>query len=84
MRIDRDEDRAAQLYVADGDPTDAASRTDGTGLGGFVGVPPGIVGVRGSIGEGLDEQVAIGALETFAQPLTVSYAFLSPPAAARR
>jgi len=97
-RIDRDEDRAAQLYVARGDPTDAVSRTDGSGLGGFVGVPPGIVGVQGSIAdartggntaegtrqdtreerEETAERVAIGALQTFTQPLTMSYAFLSP------
>lgn len=85
-RIDRDEDRAAQLYLADGDPTGAASSTDGTGLGGFVGVPPGIVGVQGSIDAGgssqdIHAEVAVGALETFTQPLTMSYAFLSPAAA---
>jgi hypothetical protein len=120
-RIDRDEDRAARLYLAQGNPTDAASRTDGSGLGGFVGVPPGIVGVQGSIDgsstvdtgesvavEGMavgyeasgyeaaryeaaryeaarydrtgytTARVAIGTLETFTQPLTMSYAFLSP------
>lgn len=91
MRIDRDAERATQLYLAHGNPSDAALHTDATGLGGFVGVPPGIVGVQGSVdlrgtdggdtdrGD-TDERVAIGALETFTQPLTVSYAFLSPAA----
>ena len=83
-RIDRDEDRAAKLYLAQGNPTDAALRTDASGLGGFVGVPPGIVGVHGSLDRGSTEEgVAIGMLETFTQPLTVSYAFLSPAAPAQ-
>lgn len=76
IRIDRDQDSARPLHVTGGDAPDATSRTDRTGMGGFIGVPPGIVGVEGSN----DEQVPIGAVSAFTQPLTMSYGFLSPTA----
>ena len=77
-RIDRDQDRVTPLYPAEAVPNDTAVETDGSGIGGFLGVPAGLVRVTGNNAE-LRE---IGAISAFAAPSTVSYTFLAPGAAA--
>lgn len=77
-RIDRDQDRVTPLYLVNAAASDAALETDDSGLGGFWGVPPGVINVTGND----PDSHPVGALAAFTAALTVSYGFLAPPLAA--
>jgi hypothetical protein len=62
------------LYVDSGVVSSSATQTDSTGVGGFVGVPPGFVTVTGYNAEG----VAIGEIGLQAAASILTYGTLSP------
>lgn len=71
--IDQSGGSVQQLYVDQGVVSDA-SQTDSSGIGGFVGVPPGFTVVKASNAEG----ERIGEIGLQAAPLTLSYSAIVP------
>lgn len=67
-------DSVTPLYMANGILSDSLSETDATGVGGFVGVPPGFVDVLGFAGD----RNAIGGVGIQVSRLSISYATLAP------
>lgn len=67
-------DSVTPLYMANGILSDSLSETDATGVGGFVGVPPGFVDVLGFAGGG----DTIGGVGVQVSRLSISYATLVP------
>lgn len=67
-------DAVSQWYMANGILTASASQTDATGMGGFVGVPPGFADVEAYNAD--DERV--GAVGVQVSAGTISYASLVP------
>lgn len=66
--------QVSPLYVANGLVSNSVTRTDSTGIGGFVRVPPGFVSVVGYNSDG----VAIGEIGVQAAPSTLTYSALFP------
>lgn len=67
-------DDATGLYVNNGIVNDAEQVTDGSGVGGFVGVPAGFVDVVG-----FDERMnVLGEIGLLAAPFTLTYSALAP------
>lgn len=67
-------DTVSPLYVSNGLVSSSVGRTDATGIGGFVRVPPGFVSV---IGHNSDS-VAIGEIGVQAAPSTLTYSAIIP------
>ena len=66
--------RVSPVYVANGLVSKSVTRTDATGIGGFVAVPPGFVSV---VGYNVDS-IAIGEIGVQAAPSTLTYSALIP------
>jgi hypothetical protein len=62
-------------YVNNGVISSSFTRTDSTGIGGFVGVPPGFVSVLGVNGD----SVPVGVIGVQAVPSMLTYSVLLPP-----
>jgi len=62
------------LYMANGILTNSLAETDATGVGAFVGVPPGFVDVLGSTGD----SGTVGGVGVQVSRLSISYATLAP------
>ena len=60
--------------MANGILSNSLAETDATGVGAFVGVPPGFVDVLGSTASGS----TIGGVGVQVSPLSISYATLAP------
>ncbi len=73
--IAQHQDVVTPLYVDSGVVSDTVFETDDSGIGGFVGVPPGFVEVMGFTAEG----ELIGELGLQAAPFALTYAFMAPP-----
>lgn len=73
-QIDRHQSVVAPMYVSDGLPSDSAFETDGSGIGGFLGVPAGFVSVAGYN----QDLTSIGAVGVHVAPLTMTYSVLAP------
>ena len=67
-------ERATPLYMANGILSSSLAETDTTGVGAFVGVPPGFVDVLGFAGGG----DTIGGVGVQVSRLAISYATLAP------
>lgn len=67
-------DRVTALYVDSGVVSDTVFETDDSGIGGFVGVPPGFVQVTGYAPDG----TAIGEIGLQAAPFTLTYSTMAP------
>lgn len=68
------QEEVTALYIASGVVSGAEQRTDGSGVGGFVGVPPGFVEVIG-----LDEDMGvIGEIGVQTAPFTLTYGAIGP------
>jgi hypothetical protein len=72
-QIDTDPERAAGLYVRDGEPSTAPA-TDASGVGAFLGVPEGHAEVSAYNAAHLQ----VGAVALQAAPFTVTYGALAP------
>lgn len=68
------QDEVTPLYVKDGVVSDSSFETDASGIGGFVGVPPGFAEVTGYNAD-LDE---IGSIGVQAAPFSLTYSSLGP------
>jgi len=66
--------QVSPLYVNNGIVSEAVTHTDASGVGGFVGVPPGFVSVTGYNSDG----VAIGEIGVQAAPSILTYSALLP------
>jgi hypothetical protein len=66
--------KASPLYVNNGVVSSTFTRTDSTGIGGFVGVPPGFVSVLGLNGD----SVPVGQIGVQAVSSTLTYSVLLP------
>jgi hypothetical protein len=73
-RIAQFSNQVSPLYVNNGIVSESVTQTDATGVGGFVGVPPGFVSVTGYNSEG----VAIGEIGVQAAPSVLTYSALLP------
>lgn len=67
-------DGATPLYMANGILSDSLDETDETGVGAFVGVPPGFVDVLGSA----RDAGTVGGVGVQVSRLSISYATLAP------
>lgn len=67
-------DKVTQLYVDNGVVSDTVFETDASGIGGFVGVPPGFAEVVGTNAA----QQRIGKIGVQAAPFTLTYSALVP------
>jgi len=67
-------DDVTPLYMANGILSDSLDETDFTGVGAFVGVPPGFVDVLGST----DDSGTVGGVGVQVSRLSISYATLAP------
>jgi hypothetical protein len=67
-------DGATPLYMANGILSNSLAETDETGVGAFVGVPPGFVDVLGSAGD----TGTVGGVGVQVSRLSISYATLAP------
>jgi hypothetical protein len=76
VRYSLDAPQGTPLYVHDGMVSDTTLETDGTGVGGFLGVPSGITHVSGVVGE---SQV-VGSVGVRSAPFTMTYTVLVPDA----
>jgi hypothetical protein len=76
-RVAPDPEQAVELYVREGEPSDALE-TDDSGVGALLGVPEGYAAVAAYNAD----DVQLGALAVQAAPLTVTYAALAPSAGA--
>jgi hypothetical protein len=74
VRYRLDAEEGTPLYVHDGVVSDATLETDGTGVGGFLGVPIGLAQVSGVVGE---SQV-VGRVGVRSAPFTMTYTVLAP------
>ncbi len=72
--ISQASDQVTQLYVDNGVVSDTVFETDRSGIGGFVGVPPGFAEVVGTNAE----QQRIGKIGVLARPFTLTYSALVP------
>ncbi len=70
-------DLVTPLYVDNGVISDGAKATDGSGMGGFLGVPAGFNTVAGEVSIGGDE-VVTGESGIYVAPFTVTYTTLAP------
>lgn len=73
-QIEQFEDQVSSLYVSNGIVSGSASRTDATGVGGFVRVPPGFVSVLGYTGD----SIAVGQIGVQTAASTLTYSALVP------
>jgi hypothetical protein len=73
-QIDQYGSQVSSLYVNNGIVSTSVSHTDSTGIGGFVGVPPGFVSVTGYT----SDSVAIGQIGVQAAASTLTYTALFP------
>ena len=72
--ISQHQDKVTQLYVDDGVVSDTSLQTDESGIGGFVGVPPGFAEV---VGFNADLE-KVGSIGVQAAPFTLTYSALVP------
>lgn len=72
--ISQHEDKVTQLYLDTGVVSDTSMETDESGIGGFVGVPPGFAEV---VGYNSDNE-RIGKIGVQAFPFTMTYTFMVP------
>ena len=72
--IAQDQDRVTALYVDNGVVSDTVFQTDESGIGGFVGVPPGFAEVTGYAPDG----TPIGKIGVQSAPFTLTYSTLVP------
>ncbi len=72
--IEQHQDQVTQLYMDSGVVSDTVLQTDESGVGGFVGVPPGFAEVVG-YNEDLDR---VGEIGVQAAPFTMTYSALVP------
>lgn len=72
--ISDDQDKVTQLYVKDGAVTNSELQTDASGIGGFVGVPPGFAEVEAFN----EDNVRIGSIGVISRPFTMTYSALVP------
>jgi hypothetical protein len=74
VRYSLDAPQGTPLYVHDGVVSDTTRETDGTGVGGFLGVPIGLAQVSGVVGQ---SQV-VGSVGVRTAPFTMTYTVLVP------
>lgn len=79
FKVAQHQDLVQPLYVDNGVVSSSATRTDGTGVGGFVGVPPGFVTVIGYNADGAE----IGEVGLQAAASILTYGTLPPSLGAR-
>lgn len=72
--LDKNQGAVSELYVDNGNISSGASATDGSGLGGFVGVPAGFMTVTG-LANGDD---VVGEIGVYVAPFSVTYSTLIP------
>jgi len=76
-RLDRHQDLVTEVYMENGVVSTTSDRTDTSGVGGFMGVPPGFVVVEGflDVEEGTSER--IGKVGVNVEAFTISYTNLA-------
>jgi len=72
--IDADPDLVTQLYMHGGAVSDTNLQTDDSGIGGFLGVPPGFAEVQGYN----RRYQKVGVIGVQTEPFTVTYSALAP------
>jgi hypothetical protein len=76
--IDRDQATATPLYIDNGVVSNTVSQTDGSGLGGFAGVPAGFVKVFGEVEIQPGIKSRIGEIGVQVQPFSITKTTLGP------
>ena len=77
LTIDKHGDVATELYSQNGVISSTATTTDQSGLGGYIGVPPGFVVVDGYLGDTSSNRKT-GEVGVNVEAFTISYANLAP------
>jgi hypothetical protein len=78
LTIDKHQDVVTELYAENGVISSTARSTDVTGLGGYIGVPPGFVVLAGYLGSDEDGSARIGQVGVNVEAFTISYTSLVP------
>jgi hypothetical protein len=78
LTIDKHQDVATELYSQNGVISSTAKVTDASGLGGYIGVPPGFVVLDGYLGSDEPLGKKVGEVGVNVEPLTISYTSLAP------
>ncbi len=76
--LSRDEGISTDLYLDDGVISNTSNVTDASGLGGFLGVPPGFISVSASVLSPQRETTTIGEVGVQVARFTITYATLTP------
>jgi hypothetical protein len=78
LTIDKHQNLVTELYSQNGVISSTAKVTDESGLGGFIGVPPGFVEIHGFLGSDEPSSQKIGEVGVNVEAFTISYANLAP------
>ena len=76
--VDKYQDRVTELYLDKGVVSNTVTETDSNGIGGFIGVPSGFIGVEGFTGESMGTTRSIGKLGVQVTSFTISYSTMVP------
>jgi hypothetical protein len=78
LRIDKYQDVVTEMYMENGQVSITVSHTDESGVGGFIGVPAGLVNVEGFVGSDDGSGPRIGEVGVNVEAFTISYTSLVP------
>ena len=78
FQIDRHRDIATPMYLDNGVVSNAATQTDASGSGGFIGVPAGFATIAGEVEIQPGVKVRVGELGVQSAPFTITKATLAP------
>lgn len=78
LTIDKHQDVVTELYSQNGVISSTAKVTDGSGLGGFIGVPAGFAVLDGYLGSDEPRGKKVGQVGVNVEAFTISYSNLAP------
>jgi hypothetical protein len=78
LTIDKHQDVVTQLFSQNGVISSTAKVTDESGLGGYIGIPPGFVVIDGFLGDGGPGSKKVGEVGVNVEAFTISYSNLAP------